>query len=141
MFATIRAEKTALQPKYSPMPVVLIVDDEPLIRWSVAEVLETAGYGVVEAGSKQEALALVQDKDQKMAIAVLDLKLPDSCDLSLLHSIRKLRPSCAVILMTAHGTQEILDEALAAGASRVLTKPFDVTSLAGLLQETTERTQ
>ena len=110
---------------------VLIVDDEPLIRWSVAESLEAAGYRVVEAGSAAEALRFFpvrngESPNGAVEAVVLDLKLPDSRDLGLLRQILRLSPGCRVILMTAHGTPEILEEALKSGAAGVLTKPFDM---------------
>lgn len=117
------------------MAAVLIVDDEALIRWFVAESLETAGYQVLEAGSAREALACFQDGGSPVAVVILDLKLPDSSDLGLLRRIQQLAPSCRVILMTAHGTPDILEEALHAGAFAVLPKPFDVTKVQRLVAD------
>jgi DNA-binding NtrC family response regulator len=105
---------------------ILIVDDEPLIRWSVAESLEAAGHQVVEAGTAAEALRFFQPGNGPVEVVVLDLKLPDSSGLGLLRRIRQLSPGSRVILMTAHGTPEILDEAMKSGAVGVLTKPFDM---------------
>jgi DNA-binding NtrC family response regulator len=107
------------------MAVILIVDDEALIRWSVAESLEAAGYQVVEAGSAGEALRAI-DGARDISLVVLDLKLPDSSDLGLLKRIRAVAPSSQVILMTAHGTPDILEDARRLGACDVLEKPFDL---------------
>src|SRR5512147_331578 len=106
------------------MAAVLIVDDEALIRWFVAESLETVGHQILEAGSAREALAYFENGSNPVAVVVLDLKLPDSNDLGLLRRIQQLAPACRIILMTAHGTPDILDEALRAGAFAVLPKPF-----------------
>lgn len=130
---TAGAGKSAGQPDYFPMTSVLIVDDEALIRWSVAESLEAAGYAVVEAATAADALRVLQEGDGSIGVAVLDLKLPDSSDLSLLRRFRSSVPECRVILMTAHGTPEVLDEALRSGAFAVLTKPFDLTQLVTLV--------
>jgi DNA-binding NtrC family response regulator len=121
--------------EYSTMAAVLIVDDEALIRWFVAESLETAGHQVLEAGCAREALAHFQGGANPVAVVVLDLKLPDSNDLGLLRRIQQLAPSCRIILMTAHGTPDVLDEALRAGAFAVLPKPFDVTKVQGLVAD------
>jgi len=117
------------------MDTVLIVDDEPLIRWSVAESLEAAGFGVIEAGTAHEALAHVDRRVDDISVAVLDLKLPDSNDLGLLRRIRQVSPRCQIILMTAHGTPEILDEAREAGAFSAISKPFDMTRIVGLVRD------
>lgn len=117
------------------METVLIVDDEALIRWSVAESLEAAGFGVIEAGTAHEALAQVDRRVDDISVAVLDLKLPDSNDLGLLRRIRQVSPRCQIILMTAHGTPEILDEAREAGAFSAISKPFDMARIVGLVRD------
>ena len=63
------------------MTTILVVDDEPLIRWAVREGLEGAGYAVIEAGSAGEAIASLVDGGAGVSVALLDLKLPDSDDL------------------------------------------------------------
>jgi DNA-binding NtrC family response regulator len=115
------------------MNTILVVDDEPLIRWAVREALESAGYAVVEAGSAREALASLAAAAAD--VVLLDLKLPDSDDLSLLRRVRAASPGCRVIMMTAHGTPEILAEALHAGAFRTVAKPFDLGQVVGLVRE------
>jgi DNA-binding NtrC family response regulator len=116
------------------MPSVLVVDDEELIRWSLAQTLEAAGYEVLEAGSARETLERMSEVSD-ICVVLLDLKLPDSSDLSLLRTLRQRVPRCRIILMTAHGTAEILDEALRAGAFRALGKPFDMGRMVGIVNE------
>lgn len=129
------AENSANRLKFSPMGPVLIVDDETLIRWSIAESLESAGFDVMEAGTAQAALQCFAGVQNGIAVVLLDLKLPDSNDLGLLRRIRDLAPDCRIILMTAHGSREVLDEALLAGAYDVLGKPFDMASVVGLVRQ------
>jgi DNA-binding NtrC family response regulator len=117
------------------MKTILVVDDEPLIRWAVREGLESAGYAVVEAGSAREAMARLADGASGVAVALLDLKLPDSDDLSVLRRIRQLVPACRVIMMTAHGTPEILAEAVREGAVATIAKPFDLMQVVGMVRE------
>jgi len=107
---------------------ILIVDDEPLIRWSIGETLGTAGYGITEAQDAASALQALTDMPEPDVI-LLDLRLPDSSDLSLLQTIRSMAPAAAVLVMTAFGTPEIAAEALKLGARGVLTKPFDMRDL------------
>jgi|SRR6516225_2944919 DNA-binding NtrC family response regulator len=117
------------------MATVLVVDDEPLIRWAVREILEDAGYGVLEAGSAREAMSRIADAARRpLAVALLDLRLPDSDDLSLLRRVRGEAPGCRVIIMTAHGTPEILRDAMTQGAFGTISKPFDLTSILGLVR-------
>ena len=118
------------------MASVLIVDDEELIRWSVGQSLEDAGYKVFEAGSARETLERVNHGDE-ICVILLDLKLPDSSDLGLLRRLRTLAPRCRIILLTAHGSAEMLDEALRAGAFRAVGKPFDMGKMVSLVNEAT----
>ena len=115
------------------MAAVLIVDDEALIRWFVAESLETSGHQILEAGSAREALAYFESGSAPVAVVVLDLKLPDSNDLGLLHRIQQVSPNSRIILMTAHGTPDLLDQALREGAFAVLPKPFEITQVQSLV--------
>jgi DNA-binding NtrC family response regulator len=110
-------------------PHVLVVDDEPLVRWSIGETLRLHGCRITEAGDGQTALASLRWSTAPPDAVILDLKLPDSDDLTLLMGVRRLAPSAAVILMTAFATPEIVEEAKRLGAFTVLDKPFELDQL------------
>lgn len=117
----------------SPQTRVLVVDDEPLMRWSVSETLGARGYEIIEAGDGHSALLALLRTGAADAV-LLDLCLPDSSDLRVLAAIKRLLPALPVILMTAHGSRDVADAALKLGAFRVLTKPFELNELAPLVQ-------
>ena len=104
---------------------ILVVDDEPLIRWCIAETLGGAGYAITEAQDGASALRALAGMPEPHVI-LLDLRLPDSRDLGLLKEIRSIAPAAAVIMMTAFGTPEVTAAALELGERAVLTKPFDM---------------
>ena len=112
---------------------VLVVDDEQLVRWSIAETLRSRGFEVLEATDGRSALELLDSTEKPPGAVFLDLKLPDYDDLTLLASVRRLLPKVPVILMTAFGTPEITLDAKRLGAFTVLDKPFDLEDLDGLL--------
>jgi two-component system, NtrC family, response regulator AtoC len=114
---------------------VLVVDDEPLIRWSIAETLADRGCDVVETGDACGARSAVEHEDPGFDVVLLDYRLPDSDDLALLTSIRDLAPRAQVILMTAFGRPEVVNGALALGAYRVVSKPFELHALAELVAQ------
>ena len=114
---------------------VLVVDDELLIRWSLGEALTAAGYTVVEGKDAAEARKALRDVDHPPDLVLLDYRLPDSDDLALLTTIRREAPTVPVILMTAHGTAEVVKGALDLGAYRVVSKPFEVHDMASLVAE------
>jgi DNA-binding response OmpR family regulator len=66
-------------------------------------------------------------------VVLLDLRLPDCSDLSLLATVRLLAPTATVVLMTAFPTREIRERALELGAAYVLDKPFELDDLDGLI--------
>jgi len=114
--------------KKSARRCVLVVDDERLLRWSVAETLSTRGYEIAEATDGRSAMQEFGDGDGT-DLVLLDLRLPDVWDLRLLARIREKKPQVPVILMTAFPTREIIEEAAALGTS-VLIKPFELDLLA-----------
>ena len=113
---------------------VLVVDDEPLIRWSIAEILNHRGHTVLEAPSASGARAVMTDSRQPIDVVLLDLRLPDSNDLTLLEEVRRRMPHTAVILMTSYGTPELAQGALQLGAQRVIGKPFDMDDVETLVR-------
>ena len=107
---------------------VLVVDDEPLIRWSIAESLADLGLDVEQASDAASALRTVTTTANPFEVVVLDLRLPDMADLSLLATLRQLLPAARLILTTAFGTPDIVQQATRLGAT-VLSKPFELADL------------
>lgn len=114
---------------------VLVVDDERLLRWAIAETLTAHGYEVSEAGDAKSALKALGGLRAAPDLVLLDLFLPDACDLRVLELIRTAVPAVPVILMSAFTTPDIVEQALAIGA-RVIPKPFDMEILTALIDRT-----
>ena len=106
-------------------PSILVVDDELLIRWALSHALTEAGYRVREADSGKSALSELEHEPCP-SVVLLDYRLPDVEDLGLLSTIVSRGPAVRVILMTAFGTRDLPEEALARGAFAVINKPFDL---------------
>jgi two-component system response regulator PilR (NtrC family) len=124
--------------KLSPSLRVLVVEDEPLIRWSVAETLVHAGHSVVEAGDAAQAVRTLAETTDPIDVVLLDFRLPDSDDLTLLSNIRRMTPASAVVLITAYGTPEVVSGALELGAYRVMSKPLDMHDIPPLVLQAHE---
>jgi DNA-binding NtrC family response regulator len=114
---------------------VLVVEDELLIRWSITETLAHAGHTVIEAADGATAVMALKNDAERIDAVVLDYRLPDSNDLTLLSTVRQLSPESAVVLMTAFGTPEVVKGALELGVYHVLQKPFEMHDLESLLLE------
>jgi DNA-binding NtrC family response regulator len=114
---------------------VLVVDDEALLRWSLAQILEDEGFEVEQAGSGAEALHTVAASSATFDVVLLDFRLPDSNDLNLLSKLRQMTPRSAVILMTAFSTPETAQGARDLGAVQVVSKPFDMSEMVRLVEQ------
>lgn len=113
---------------------VLIVDDEPLICWSLKETLTEQGFDVSVAGDGHTAMHELARAPHLPDVVLLDYLLPDSKGLSLCKTItERVRPG-RVILMTAYGTPEVAQGALDLGAYEVLSKPFEVNHIAAIVR-------
>jgi DNA-binding NtrC family response regulator len=106
---------------------VLVVEDEVLIRWSIVETLTNAGCVVTEVGDAAGALHAVGSED--FDAVVLDYRLPDSNDLKLLEALRDRLPGSTIVMMSAHGTPEIVRQAKAMGVQQFFDKPFEMEAL------------
>src|SRR5688572_3210785 len=91
---------------------VLVVDDEALLLWSIAEALKQRGHTVLEATSAGATRDVMSGERQPIDAVLLDLRLPDSNDLQLLDEVRRRLPHSGVVLMTAYGTPELTESAL-----------------------------
>ena len=118
-----------------PLLHVLVVDDERLVRWAIAETLGEKGYDVLEAGDAASARLALTSTDAPPDLVLLDLRLPDSDDLGLAAQIRAQAPQIPIVLMTAYGTPEIFTQAAQLGIATV-NKPFDMSDLASMVDRT-----
>jgi two-component system response regulator QseB len=121
--------------KKSPALRVLVVDDEALIRWSIVETLTDLGCSVVEAHDGREALCVLNGLSKPVDVVLLDYRLPDSDNLTLLSTIRRMAPTSQVIMMTAFGTPDVVRGALELGAERVMNKPFEMREVAAAVRQ------
>jgi DNA-binding NtrC family response regulator len=113
---------------------ILVVDDEPLIRWSLREALAGRGHDVTTAGSAAEAMLAVSAGTGLFDVIVLDYRLPDRQDLSLLEDVLLASPRSAILMMTAFADDEMRTRALARGVRAVVGKPFQVKSFVSLVE-------
>ena len=106
---------------------VLVVDDEKLIRWSMTQALEQAGYVVEQAETAAQALAACERETPDLIL--LDYKLPDRLGTEILPELRRSAPEAPVIMITAHASVPGAVEAVREGASDYVSKPFQIGDL------------
>ncbi len=82
------------------LPVILIVDDEPLLRMLAVEIAEEAGFVVLEAGDADEAVAVLETHPD-IALLFTDINMPGSMDgLKLAHAVRGRWPSIKILVVS-----------------------------------------
>jgi two-component system nitrogen regulation response regulator NtrX len=111
----------------APMPsaaaTVLVVDDEPNIRKTQRMVLESEGWSVLDAGTAEEAEALLQA--EPVGVALFDIKLPGTDGLTLLSRARQLWRDLPVIVISGHADAPEIGDAMKRGAYGFLPKPLE----------------
>jgi DNA-binding NtrC family response regulator len=107
-----------------PSHRVLVLDDEKLVRWSLGERLKADGYEPIQAASVAEAMNVAARAD--VDAAILDYHLPDGDGIAVLKRLRQDDPDLPVIMLTANKDVEVIVEAVKAGASDYVAKPFEV---------------
>jgi DNA-binding NtrC family response regulator len=118
------------------MPKVLIVDDEPGIRFGVRDFLESEGFEVEEADSTAAAERLVREYHPDAL--VLDHMLPDGTALELLPRIREIDSTLPVVVLTGHATIDLAVRAVKEGADQFLAKPVELPALVVMLRRLLE---
>jgi DNA-binding NtrC family response regulator len=117
---------------------ILVVDDEELIRWSLAERMRAEGYDVDEAGTGEQAMERAREG---VDLVLLDYKLPDTDGVTVLRKIKELDPDVLVILLTAFASVETAVEAMKEGAFHFANKPFDLDEVAFVVSRALETTR
>ena len=118
---------------------VLIVDDEPLIRKSLYEIMRIEGYRVQMAETGEAALSIL--KKEHIDVVVTDFQLPKMTGIQLLEEVKRWSPKTEVILVTGYGTIESAVAAMKKGAFDYITKPINDTEIKIIIQKLIERKQ
>jgi len=116
---------------------VLIVDDEPSVRFVLARTCERAGVPCEEAGSAEEARQRLsrQAADGRVGLVLLDVRLPGDDGLTLLGEITSRPHAPFVVMMTAEDTMRSAVEAMKRGAADYLGKPFDLDRVERIIRD------
>jgi two-component system sporulation sensor kinase A len=103
------------------MPRILLVDDEPSIRWTMAEFLKRAHYEALTASDFESALVVFSENE--IDAAVVDIVLPRKSGIQLLEELHSRNPDLPIIMMTGEPNHSQLPDIVRAGAYDFLTKP------------------
>lgn len=116
------------------MSTILLVDDDPGVRYALSEVLRDRGYHVIAAASGAEALRALAGTSA-VDVVVTDLSMPGMDGLELCSKITASAPKLPVLLLTAHGSEQLGRIASSRGACGCLAKPFDIDEIARAIEQ------
>jgi DNA-binding NtrC family response regulator len=112
---------------------VLIVDDEPLVRWALATAVRTAGFEAVTASCGADALLLAESRPAPAAI-LIDLELYNTDCIALVEQIRAAAPGCRILVLTTSGPDGAPRAASFWAGVPLIRKPFDLADVVRLVE-------
>lgn len=119
---------------------ILLVEDQPLIRQSVTDVLNARSHRVSAFDSAEQLLAEVQDI-QNWPLAILDISLPGMDGITLAKKLRALHPAMGIVMLTVHQALDKKLKSYEAGADIFLTKPIASEELIATIANLEKRLQ
>lgn len=132
--ATARAEASPLaspaaadEPAPSDRPLVVLAEDDELVRRPLRRTLEHVGFDVLEAADGERALRLVMEHLPRVRLVVTDHRMPRMTGAELVRELRRRAPGVPVVLVSGHGAEDVAAEV---GADAWLRKPFQLVDLA-----------
>jgi DNA-binding NtrC family response regulator len=116
---------------------ILVVDDEDVLRMTLAAGLELEGFTVQEAASGEAAISLLEAEPFDLVLS--DVRMPGMSGGDLFRHIRERMPDLPVVLMTAYAAEHVVRDATNEGVYAVLTKPFDIEMASSTLKRAVKR--
>lgn len=112
---------------------ILVIDDQPGIRRLLTEVLQDEGFHVITAANGYEGIQLAQNSNPN--VILMDMKMPGMDGIEALRELKRQGQGDQVIMMTAYGELDMVNEAREAGMRDYITKPFDIMSLCRIIHD------
>ena len=119
----------------SASKTILVVDDERLVRGMTAAMLQDEDYAVLEAGSTDEALALVRS-DPSISLVLTDINMPGTDGFQLAATLAAEQPELRIVFASGHDELNVEEKA---GSRPVLLKPYSIVQLFDTIARELER--
>jgi two-component system, cell cycle sensor histidine kinase and response regulator CckA len=112
---------------------VLMVEDEPALRYPVAKILRNRGFQVIEAADGRAAVDLFQGREAEIDVVLLDMSLPFLSGSEVLRELRQTHPAVRVVLTSAYGEESVMESIDGGRPWAFIRKPYSAKDLAELL--------
>jgi two-component system, cell cycle sensor histidine kinase and response regulator CckA len=132
----LQQSKTSVVPIRGKGELILVVDDEPNILGVIKMILEKHRYDVVSASDGPEALAIFSQQMKSMSLVLTDLSMPYMDGITLVRSLKKMRPDLSIVASTGRGEQAGVAELQSLGVKNFLSKPYNTERLLAMLDDT-----
>lgn len=119
--------------------LILVVEDEDMVRRQAEMALRKLGYRTMTAAGGNQALSIIRETRPDLMLS--DIRMPDIDGLQLFAAARKIHPDIVVVLMTAHGSIDIVIKALQLGVAGFLQKPFTGSELDRAIQDALDKSK
>lgn len=128
-------EKKELSEAFHDNGMVLVIDDEPLVRNTIKEMLELCGYTVEIAVDGDDGILRYNELKSKVKFVILDMIMPKKSGKDVFYVLKKDNPDLKIILASGFKQDERVDEVLKAGASGFIQKPFTFDKLTNTIRK------
>ena len=118
----------------SSLPVVLLVEDEAVVREITGEVLQAAGYHVLRSGSPREALHVASEHAGNIDLLLTDVVMPGMTGIELAERVHDQQPNMVTVFMSGYAEADVLRRMRATAATH-LQKPFTMSMLLSRIAE------
>ncbi|TMQ14920.1 MAG: response regulator [Deltaproteobacteria bacterium] len=118
--------------------MILVVDDDQMVRRVVSSSLNVLGYQTVEAASGPDAVEIYRNRRGEIRAVVLDMVMPGMTGRATYLALREVDPDVAVLLMSGNTLNESVQEILDLGVRNFVTKPYSIATLAKAIAELTQ---
>jgi len=113
--------------------IILIIDDEEIIRMTSGEILNELGYDVLSAASGDEGLSILKEKNNSISLVILDMSMPGKSGLEIYREIKELIPSMRVLLTSGYKEEEKVEKMLEHANDGFIQKPYTIDELSNRL--------
>ena len=114
---------------------ILLVDDQPTVRGSIAGVLRKQGYDVVCAENGQEGLEFILGHPEAIQLVIADVEMPVMNGQEMAKRIRAYHPHKSILFLSGHTRNNLLEKKFLEGREPFLRKPFEVAEFLSVVHQ------
>lgn len=115
--------------------IILLIDDEEIIRMTSGEILNELGYDVLSAENGDTGLSILKEKNNSVSLVILDMSMPGKSGLEIYREIKEFMPSMKVLLTSGYKEEEKVEKMLEEANDGFIQKPYTIDELSNRLSE------